>query len=102
MQENNTIDAEKQEKIDNVLKSILTEDEVKSYTGLGGALGIMYGLLFTLEKEGVLKAFGEDGAEKIQKAMEVITIYTQKGIESELTTEKATKVRDALVQTGLV
>jgi len=96
------LEQEKKEEINKVLSDILNEEELDNYHTLGEALGAIYGMVFTLEKEGILKAFGEEAEKKIKKSLEIMTIYTQKGIESELTKEKAEKVREKLLEKNLV
>ena len=93
---------ERQIKIDEILAKTLTEEEIKDYNSLGTSLGIIYGLMYSLEEEGILKAFGEDGIKKIKDSMEVITEYTQKGIELELTKEKVEEIRENLIKSELV
>jgi len=95
-------ETERKEAINHILSEILSEEELNNYHALGESLGAIYGMVFTLEKEGILKAFGEEAEEKIKTALDVITIYTQKGIESELTKEKAEKVRQKLIDSDLV
>jgi len=93
---------ERQIKIDEILAKTLNEDEIISYNSLGTSLGIIYGLMFALEEEGILEAFGKDSTIKIKEAMTIITEYTQKGIELELTKEKVEEIRDNLIENELV
>ena len=93
---------ERKEKITALLKDILTDQEIENYHNLGESLGIIYGLIMTLEREGILKALGSDNVLKINAAMDVITEYTQKGIEEDIGKEKAEAVRNKLIQAGAV
>lgn len=94
--------AEKQEKVNHILRGIIPEEQMKNYNKLSDSIGVMFGLMFVLEEEKIFKNLGEETTEKIKESLSFIVNYAGKAIETEIGSENAEEIRKQLIKNNLV